>query len=533
MKKLFILSLLSTIFLITCSKKPKIPKLVVFIVIDQSTPSIINKYKHLFIGGYSWLFEHGIQFQNAFHDHGMTTTAPGHYAISTGIHPGKGGIIGNEWFDRDLKRGWYCVEDSLSINFTDNSDGRSFRNINSLTVGDWLKNKQSDSKVISISGKDRSAILLGGKNPDISIWYDKKGQYTTSSYYSSELPNWLKDYNDQLDVHSYLDTVWVPIYDNETYSSNARADYYPGEEDWEKKSEYSPTFPISFSAMGKKSLLKNFYTTPFGDRSILELAELSIQEYELGKDDIPDILFLGLSATDGVGHDNGPHSFEQLDNHLRLDKYLGDFINSQEDKLGKGNILYILSSDHGVLDLPEYLSEQGIDSGRISRAVRDSIFSITMKKIRSQIGKGKIYRYENFFYFDHSMNGVERKVATEILKEQLINIPGVDSVVTKYELLKDGKDNISRRLKNMVHINKSPDIYLILKKYWTWTSKRGTSHGSPYDYDTHIPLIFSGGNKISKIRSDYIRSVDIAPTLARILEINYPKDIDGKPFLIK
>jgi predicted AlkP superfamily pyrophosphatase or phosphodiesterase len=285
--------------------------------------------------------------------------------------------------------------------------------------------------------------------------------------------------------------------------------------------------------MGKKSLLKNFYTTPFGDRSILELAELSIQEYELGKDDIPDILFLGLSATDGVGHDNGPHSFEQLDNHLRLDKYLGDFINSQEDKLGKGNILYILSSDHGVLDLPEYLSEQGIDSGRISRAVRDSIFNITMKKIRSQVGKGKIYRYENFFYFDHSMNGAERKVATEILKEQLINIPGVDSVVTKYELLKDGKDNISRRLKNMVHINKSPDIYLILKKYWTWTSKRGTSHGSPYDYDTHIPLIFSGGNKISKIRSDYIRSVDIAPTLARILEINYPKDIDGKPFLIK
>ena len=212
---------------------------------------------------------------------------------------------------------------------------------------------------------------------------------------------------------------------------------------------------------------------------------------------------------------------------------MGDFINSQEDKLGKGNILYILSSDHGVLDLPEYLSEQGIDSGRISRAVRDSIFSITMKKIRSQIGNGKIYRYENFFYFDHSMNGAERKVATEILKEELINIPGVDSVVTKYELLKDGKDNISRRLKNMVHINKSPDIYLILKKYWTWTSKRGTSHGSPYDYDTHIPLIFSGGNKISKIRSDYIRSVDIAPTLARILEINYPKDIDGKPFLIK
>ena len=130
--------------------------------------------------------------------------------------------------------------------------------------------------------------------------------------------------------------------------------------------------------MGKKSFLNNFHYTPFGDKALLDIAEISIEEYGLGLDDNPDILFLALSATDGVGHDNGPHSFEQLDTQLRLDKYLGEFIKNQEDKFGKGNVLYILSSDHGVLELPEYLSEQGVNSGRVPKAKRDSIYNLSL-----------------------------------------------------------------------------------------------------------------------------------------------------------
>ena len=192
------MSILMALFLVHCSNKPRLPKLVVFITIDQGSPSIINKYDHLFSGGYNWLLEHGIKFENAYHEHGITSTAPGHFAISTGRYPGLGGILGNQWFDRELKRGWYCVEDSLSTNLTDFSDGRSYRNINSLGVGDWVKNKYKNSKIVSISGKDRAAIMLGGKNPDIAIWYDRKGKYTTSTYYSSKLPNWLKDFNAKL-----------------------------------------------------------------------------------------------------------------------------------------------------------------------------------------------------------------------------------------------------------------------------------------------------------------------------------------------
>ena len=533
MKKLFFVSILMALFLVHCSNKPRLPKLVVFITIDQGTPSIINKYNHLFSGGYNWLLEHGIKFENAYHEHGITSTAPGHFAISSGRYPGLGGILGNQWFDRELKRGWYCVEDTLSMNLTDSSDGRSYQNINSSGIGDWVKNKYKTSKVVSISGKDRAAIILGGKKPDIAIWYDRKGQYTTSTYYTPELPNWLKVFNDKLNVVSYFDSVWSPIYDEEIYSNNARADYYLGETYWGKDGKYDPTFPISFNSMGKKSFLKNFHYTPFGDKALLDMAEISIEEYGLGLDDNPDILFLALSATDGVGHDNGPHSFEQLDNQLRLDQYLGEFINNQEDKFGKGNVLYILSSDHGVLELPEYLSEQGINSGRVPKAKRDSIYNVALQKIYSQLGSKKVYKYENSFYFDSSMNVEDKNFATKILKKELIKIPGIDSVATKYDLFNGGQDHISKRLKNMIHIDKSPDIYLILKKYWIYTSKTGTTHGSPYDYDAHIPLIFATGNTKSSTSDQYIRSIDIAPSVAKILNINYPKDVNGRPIKIK
>ena len=533
MKKLFFASILLVLLSVHCSNTPRFPKLVIFISIDQGTPSIINKYNHLFTSGYKWLLEHGIKFENAYHEHGITTTAPGHFALASGRHPGTSGILGNEWFNRELKRGWYCVEDSLSTNLTDSSGGRSYENINSLGVGDWVKNKYKNSKIISISGKDRAAILLGGKNPDIAIWYDRKGKYTTSTYYSSKLPNWLKYFNANLNVISYYDTIWVPIYNEEIYRNNARADYYLGETYWGKDGKYDPTFPISFKSMGEKSFLNNFHYTPFGDKALLDLAEISIEEYGLGFDNNPDILFLALSATDGVGHDNGPYSYEQLDTQLRLDQYLGDFIKNQEDKFGKGNVLYILSSDHGVMELPEYLSEKGINSGRVSKIERDSIYNVALQKIRYKIGRNKVYEYGNSFYFDKAMSVEEKNFSTKILKKELIKITGIDSVATKYDLFNGGEDHISKRLKNMVNIDKSPDVFLILKKYWIYTSNTGTTHGSPYDYDAHIPLIFSTGNTKSSMRNEYIRSVDIAPSLAKILDVNYPKDINGRAIKIE
>ena len=229
----------------------------------------------------------------------------------------------------------------------------------------------------------------------------------------------------------------------------------------------------------------------------------------MGLDNEPDILFLGPSAIDGIGHSFGPYSHEQLDNYLRLDKYLGDFINYIESMVGENNTLYLLTSDHGVSELPEYLISKGLDAGRIPRLQRDSLFALAMNEIDLQIGGGKVKRYSNNFYFNKNLSTSERKIARDLLKSYLIKIPGVKAVMSKEEIINGDNSKISTRLKNMIHNTKSPDVFLIPKKYWI-TSTTGTTHGSPYDYDAHIPLIMSKGETKSKIRNDYIRSVDLS-----------------------
>ena len=237
---------------------------------------------------------------------------------------------------------------------------------------------------------------------------------------------------------------------------------------------------------------------------------------------------MGLSATDGIGHEFGPHSHEQLDNHLRLDKNLGAFIQKLESEVGSGKVLYVLSSDHGALSLPEYLQSQGIDSGRIPQWKRDSLYTVVKNKIDNQVGPEKVTRHGNFFYYDNSIDPMEREAATEILKSNLSKLEGIHAVITKEDMLKGGDSVYKTRLKNMVHPEKSPDIYLIPKKYWTWKYPQGSSHGSPYDYDTHVPLIFARAGQKAKIKSVRVKTVDIAPTVAKILKIDFPKSIDGK-----
>ena len=492
-------------------------------------PSILEKYDHLFVGGYRWLMDNGVQFKNTYHEHGYTATGPAHFVLSSGQYPSTGGVIGNQWFDRELKRGWYCVEDTLSQILKDGSTGRSYRSIQSTTLGDWLKKYSPKSKVLSIAGKDRAAVLQGGKNADLTLWYDRQGGWTSSTYYTSRLPNWVSKFNRRLNVPSYVDSVWHPLMDSNIYANNTRPDYFVGEVNWSPV-QYDPTFPIVFKELGLSFLLSTFYILPYGDRAVLNLGSQAVDEYNMGKDKYTDILFLGLSATDGIGHSFGPHSHEQLDNYLRLDKNMGQFIESLEILLGKGNVLYILSSDHGALSLPEYLLSKGLDAGRISDSKRDSLFTTVNNEIEKRLGINQVYSYGNAFYFDNGLNEDRRIIATRIIKSHLSKLEGIRSVITKKEIINGGKSIIDIRLKNMVHPEKSPDVYLIPEKYWTWRFPEGTSHGSPYDYDAHVPLIISRSSHKERIDSLRVKTVDIAPTIAKLIQIPFPKSVDGKPF---
>ena len=530
MKKYIFLPILAAfLFIIFFFNEGHKPKLVVFIVLDQATPDIIKKYDHLFSGGLRWLIDHGISFDSTYHEHGNTLTGPGYYSLASGLFPGSGGVLANTWFDRDINRKWYCVEDTLSYELSDSTTGRSYKNINNTALGDWLVNTYPNSKVVSISGKDRGAVFLGGKRPEIALWDDRMGGYTTSSYYSPFLPEWVTRFNQNMNVDTYLDSTWYRILPEEIYKNNTRVDNFKGENSW---SRTDPVLPLKFDEFKLNFLNSSFYTTPYGDRSLLNLGLEAVKFYKMGLDNEPDILFLGPSAIDGIGHSFGPYSHEQLDNYLRLDKSLGDFINYIESMVGENNTLYLLTSDHGVSELPEYLISKGLDAGRIPRVQRDSLFALAMNEIDLQIGGGKVKRYSNNFYFNKNLSTSERKIARDLLKSYLIKIPGVKAVMSKEEIINGDNSKISTRLKNMIHNTKSPDIFLIQKKYWI-TSTTGTTHGSPYDYDAHIPLILSNGKTESKIRKDYLRSVDIAPTLAKILDIKYPKNLDGKTIKIE
>ena len=528
MKKWFLTPLVVAFLFIGCTKLLSQPRLVVFIAVDQGMPELLEKYDHLFTGGYRWLKSNGVRFSQAYHEHGYTTTGPAHFVLSSGQYPGTGGVIGNQWFDRELKREWYCVEDTLSQVLRDGSTGRSYRLIQSTTLGDWMKQANPESKVVSVAGKDRASVLLGGKTPDAALWYDRAGGWTSSTYYHSSLPRWVQNFNSQLNIASFVDSTWRRLVSEDIYTSNTRADNFYGEADWTISKGYSPTFPIDFKEMGAEAIIGSYAYIPFGDNTVLKLGLTAVNEYHMGKDEIPDILFLGLSATDGIGHEFGPHSHEQLDNHLRLDKNLGAFIQKLESEVGSGKVLYVLSSDHGALSLPEYLQSQGIDSGRIPQWKRDSLYTVVKNKIDNQVGPEKVTRHGNFFYYDNSIDPMEREAATEILKSNLSKLEGIHAVITKEDMLKGGDSVYKTRLKNMVHPEKSPDIYLIPKKYWTWKYPQGSSHGSPYDYDTHVPLIFARAGQKAKIKSVRVKTVDIAPTVAKILKIDFPKSIDGK-----
>jgi len=530
-KKYILLPIVSAfLFIIYFTNKDDRPKLVVYIVCDMASPDIINKYDHLFTGGLRWIIDHGTNFNNTYHEHGHTVTGPGHFSLSSGLYPGSGGVIANTWFDRDLNRTWYCVEDTTSYVLSDSTTGRSYKNINNTALGDWLTNANPDSKIISMSGKDRSAVFLGGKNPELVLWYDKNGGWTTSSYYSNSLPEWVTSFNQNMMIETYLDSTWNRLLPEEIYNNNTRADNFSGESAWSSK---GPTFPIEFDELKLKDLYRLYYETPYSDRSLLNLGLEAIKFYKMGIDNEPDILFLGLSAIDGVGHSFGPNSHEQLDNYLRLDKALGVFIDKLESKLGNNKTLYILTSDHGVLDLPEYLQSKGVNAGRIPSKFKDSLYIDVLAQISKKIGPNQINLYSNNFYFNNNLSSNDRSIATKLLKTHLKNIPGVESVLSKDEIINGNNSDISIRLKNMIHDSKSPDVFLIPKKYWTWTNSSGTSHGSPYDYDAHIPFFVARSSKSKTVNTLKVETVDIAPSLAKVLNIPFPINLDGKPIPLK
>jgi predicted AlkP superfamily pyrophosphatase or phosphodiesterase len=504
------------------------PKLVVIIAVDQMRSEYVDRFRGDFVGGFKRMLDGGIFFENATLNYAVSETAPGHATLSSARYPSTNGIIANEWYDPKLKRKIYCVEDSSALVVEGEGGFRSSKNLVGSSLGDWLKQSSPGSKVISISDKDRAAILLGGKKPDGTYWYDKStGHMVSSSYYFSQLPDWARSFNAADWVRKFLPMIWNKLQPDSLYPG---ADEFEGELVWDG---VSSAFPHFFASNKRKEAI---LTSPFADQMVLDFAREAVKAERLGQRSETDLLCVGLSATDYIGHAFGPNSHEMRDNLLRLDLALGSFLADLESSVGRGKILVAIGADHAVMPLPEYLTRILFKSARRinwKTSVGSVIDSLNVAWQKRYSLKGKAVLQEGFInYVAAAKAGLSSAKLESILRNALLGTGVVADLFFTHELIdKRTKDRLFlQQYRNSYYPPRWEDFQILPKEFMLFTSgKTGTSHGSAYDYDTHVPVLFWGKTFTTNRSATPVHTVDVAPTLAKLMGIPIPKQIDGVP----
>jgi predicted AlkP superfamily pyrophosphatase or phosphodiesterase len=538
MKK-YISILVLTIMTLNAQAQEK-PKLVVGIMVDQMRQEYLYRFATKFgNGGFKRLMNDGFMLKNAHYNYAFTFTGPGHASVYTGTTPAIHGIIGNDWYDKQSKRDVNCVGDpnhkSVGV---EGKSGISPSRMISSTITDELKLfTQKRSKVIGMSLKDRGAVLPAGHLADGAYWFDgKSGKFVTSTFYTSKLPDWVDSFNQQNLLDKLFATEWKTFYPMEQYTESG-----PDDSPYESKlpGKERPTFPYNFKELGsKKGGYQIFDCSPFANDYLTEFAKASLANEKLGEDDITDFLALSYSTTDILGHGVGPNSIELEDLYIRLDKNVEDLLKTLDAKIGKGNYTVFLTSDHAVADVAQYLKDSRMPAGYFS-------FSNTKAKLNEYLEKyfpGKqliesvddcqIYFNDEVFQSDPKSSGIELMIATELVLKYVLSIEGVATVYSE-RMIREGNFG-EQGVKGMVirgcNTKRSGDIVFVLEPGWyNSNTVQGTTHGSPYTYDTHVPVLFFGkgikkGNSVK-----YHPITDIAPTLSVLLNIKFPSGCTGQP----
>lgn len=498
------------------------PKLVVGIVVDQMRYEYIPRFWSKFgDNGFKRLINNGYTFTNNHFNYFPTYTGPGHAAIYTGTTPSVNGIVGNSWYQRTGKSSMYVVSDTMMQTVGGESDlgQMSPANLLSSTVTDELKEAVPDSKVIAISIKDRSAVLPAGHLGDGAFWYDDEtGHFVSSTWYADALPNWLQAFNERGLAKQYSEKTWTPLLEIEDYTKS-NDDNTPYEATYGQQEE--PVFPHPMG--GSLSKIKS---APFGNRLTAEAAKAAVKGAALGSDAATDFLAISFSATDYIGHQYGPHSIEVADTYLRLDQTLAELLTYLDEKVGEGNYLLFLTADHGVVDVPASLKDRGLPGGYFnSKAAVDSLQAYLTNKY----GEAPwIEDYTNQQVYLNQPVIRRHKVSLEMIQHDaaqfLKQFEGVAGTNTAYNLETEAYTEGLQAMYQRGHYHeRSGDVYIELAPGWLdRSSKVGTTHGSPYSYDTHVPLIFFGWNipQGSSARKTVIPQ--IAPTIATMLQIEFP-----------
>jgi len=520
------------------------PKLVVQITVDQLRGDLPMRYKdRLPEGGFRYLLEKGAHYVNAHYRHANTETAVGHATLVTGADPSRHGIVANDWINPQTGAFVYNTEDDrhhILGKKVKPHKGVSPRNLLSSTIGDELVlSNAGKSRVFSVSGKDRGAILPGG-HAGKSFWYSKSsGEFVTSTYYYDAYPNWVAAWNAEKPAERYRGKQWKLLQARENYFAKD-IDDRPYEADF---GSLGRTFPHGYG--DNKYLNLTVGLSPAVDELTLDFAKQLITQEKLGAGEATDFFAVSFSATDYVGHLFGPSSLESEDNILRLDRVLASFFEFLDKTVGLENILIVLSADHGGPEAPEYAQSIGIETGRFSFDYfkKPNELTSALKKRFSRddliLTHSHPYLYLNYDAMREAGLGpamVERFVAAEVIK-----LPGIAYAMSRSQLI-DGDyadAPIQRQIRRNFHFDRSGSVHLIPEQYWFLHStdeaaKMGLSglaaiHGSPWAYDTYVPIFFAGHKILAQRISRHVSPTDIAPTIADYLGIKPPSGSVGLP----
>lgn len=537
MKKLFLYITISCLCLsFTGNETVKTnPKLVIGLVIDQMRYDYLTRFSDRFSeGGFKRLLNNGFSIENAHYNLIPTYTAVGHASIYTGTTPTNHGIISNNWYDKFLKKTIYCVDDTRyeTVGNEGKSGQKSPKRMYTSTLADQLKLHQiSKGKSIGIAIKDRSAILPAGHTANGAYWFEggNDGKFITSSFYMDHLPKWVEEFNASGKADNYLSTPWNTLYPLETYTRSISDN---NEFEGLFKGETSPTFPHNIPKLrnrnGNFSILKGI---PEGNTFTIDFAKAAILGENLGRSNNTDFLAISFSSTDYIGHQYGPASLEIEDTYLKLDKDLANFLNFLDDKVGKDNYTIFLTADHAAVDVPSYLQSLKIPAHYFNtKALYNSIIKITQKYFNSKELVENISNYQIFLNKEkiEKLGFTKNEIAERIVNE-LESLEGIYKAVTAKTLQTTNfSEGLMNSLQNGYNQKLSGDVMLIPYPATLARSRTGTSHGSGYSYDTHIPIIFYGKGIKKGVSKKRYEIIDIAPTMANLLGIEAPNSTTGK-----
>jgi predicted AlkP superfamily pyrophosphatase or phosphodiesterase len=512
----------------------KKPKLVIGIVIDQMRYDYLTRFADRYgEGGFNRILKNGFSLENAHYNFIPTYTAVGHASIYAGTSPSNHGVISNNWYDKVLKKSIYCVDDA---NYkTVGNDGligqKSPHRLYTTTVADQLQLAQNmQGKTIGIAIKDRSAILAVGHTASAAYWYDagNKNQWITSSFYMEELPDWVKEFNGNNKADDYLNQTWETLYDIKTYTQS-RADDNVYENNL--NGQVKPVFPKDLKKLREQndnfSLIK---TIPAGNTYTVDFAKAVIKGEQLGKSEFTDFLAVSFSSTDYVGHKYGVASVEIEDTYLRLDKDLAHFFNFLDTEVGKENYTLFLTADHAAVHVPSYLQSLKIPAHYIStKKLKKFLSDITQKYFNSKELIENVSNYQIFLDQEKiEALGFNKNTVAQRLADEVLSFDKIYKAVTARTLQTTNfTEGIMHALQQGYNPKFSGDVLMIPYPATLNYSRKGTSHGSGYSYDTHVPVIFYGnGIKKGASKKTY-KIIDIAPTISNLLKIEAPNGTSG------